>query len=96
MTTKPTAKPKPKLRVRRELISLQQDYEAGNKKPLEDLMRAWKFIKELPADDERSFLRLADTTANRSAALVGAVAPIGEAIATTVISYFQPGTAFMY
>jgi len=55
MTTKPTAKPKPKLRVRRELISLQQDYEAGNKKPLEDLMRAWKFIKELPADDERSF-----------------------------------------
>ena len=58
MTTKPTAKPKPKLRVRRELISLQQDYEAGNKKPLEDLMRAWKFIKELPADDERSFFKI--------------------------------------
>ena len=58
MTTKPTAKPKPKLRVRRELISLQQDYEAGNKKLLEDLMRAWKFIKELPADDERSFFKI--------------------------------------
>ena len=42
------------------------------------------------------FSRLADTTANRSAALVGEVAPIGEAIATTAISCFQPGTAFMY
>jgi len=28
------------------------------KKPLEDLMRAWKAIKELPADDPRSFFTL--------------------------------------
>jgi tyrosinase len=47
-----------KLRVRRNIVDLQNDYDAGNKKPLEDLMRAWKFIKELPADDPRSFFTL--------------------------------------
>jgi tyrosinase len=46
------------LRVRRSLQELQADYEAGNKEPLEDLMRAWKAIKELPADDPRSFFTL--------------------------------------
>ena len=56
MTTTSTARPT--LRVRPNLISLQEDYIAGNKKPLEDLMRAWKFIKELPADDERSFFKI--------------------------------------
>ena len=40
------------LRVRR---SLQDDYTKGNKKPLEDLMRAWKGIKELPPDNSQSF-----------------------------------------
>lgn len=46
------------LRVRRSLHDLQDDYEKGDKKPLEDLMRAWKAIKELPADDPRSFFTL--------------------------------------
>ena len=46
------------VRVRRSLTALQDDYEKGDKKPLEDLMRAWKGIKELPADDPRSFFKL--------------------------------------
>jgi tyrosinase len=45
-------------RVRRSITDLQSDYAAGNKKPLEDLMRAWKGIKELPPQDPRSFFVL--------------------------------------
>jgi tyrosinase len=41
--------------VRRSISDLQADYDAGNRKPLETLMRAWKGIKELPSDDPRSF-----------------------------------------
>ncbi len=44
--------------VRRSIVELQNDYNNGNKKPLEDLMRAWKAIKELPPEDERSFFML--------------------------------------
>jgi tyrosinase len=47
-----------KLRVRRSLTDLQDDYDKGNKKPLEDLMRAWKGIKELPPDNPESFFML--------------------------------------
>lgn len=43
------------LRVRRSLTELQDAYEKGDKKPLEDLMRAWKGIKELPPEDPNSF-----------------------------------------
>ena len=43
------------LRVRRSLTDLQRDYAEGRKKPLEDLMRAWKGVKELPPGDPRSF-----------------------------------------
>ena len=50
--------PKPALRVRRSLTELQDEYTSGTKKPLEDLMRAWKAIKELHADDPRSFFTL--------------------------------------
>jgi tyrosinase len=46
------------LRVRRSIQELQKDYEEGNKKPLEDLMRAWKGIKELPPDNPQSFFIL--------------------------------------
>ncbi len=46
------------LRVRRSIKELQDAYEAGDKKPLESLMRAWKGIKELPPDDPRSFFML--------------------------------------
>ncbi|MGH6672287.1 MAG: tyrosinase family protein [Xanthobacteraceae bacterium] len=48
----------PTRRVRRSLTDLQDDYSRGNKKPLEDLMRAWKGIKELPPGDPRSFFML--------------------------------------
>src|SRR5262245_20407900 len=48
----------PALRVRRSIQDIQNEYTAGNKKPLEDLMRAWKTIKELRADDPRSFFTL--------------------------------------
>ena len=47
------------LRIRRSIGELQHAYEQGNKKPLEDLMRAWKGIKELKYDDPRSFFTLA-------------------------------------
>ena len=43
------------LRVRRSIQALQDDYTKGNRKPLEDLMRAWKGIKELPPHDPQSF-----------------------------------------
>jgi len=45
-------------RVRRSLTELQDAYDRGRKKPLEDLMRAWKGIKELPPDDPHSFFVL--------------------------------------
>lgn len=47
-----------KLRVRVSLAELQRAYENGNKKPLEDLMRAWKGIKELPPEDPNSFFKI--------------------------------------
>ncbi len=43
------------LRVRRSITELQDEYTKGNKKPLEDLMRAWRGIKELPPDNPNSF-----------------------------------------
>jgi tyrosinase len=46
------------LRIRRSLDELQADYEKGVKKPLEDLMRAWKGVKELPPEDKRSFFSI--------------------------------------
>ncbi|SMC27427.1 tyrosinase [Andreprevotia lacus DSM 23236] len=46
------------LRVRRSIVELQNEYSKGNKKPLEDLMRAWKGIKELPASDPNSFFMI--------------------------------------
>ena len=48
----------PELRIRRSLQEVQRDYANGNKKPLEDLMRAWKGIKELPPNHPMSFFRL--------------------------------------
>lgn len=47
------------LRVRYSVRQLQDKYDNGDRKPLEDLMRAWKGIKELPASDKRSFFVLA-------------------------------------
>jgi tyrosinase len=43
------------MRTRYSITELQQQYDAGTKKPLEDLMRAWKGIKDLPATDPHSF-----------------------------------------
>jgi tyrosinase len=51
-------KKKHHLKVRRSLQELQDDYKNGNKKPLEDLMRAWKGIKELPPENPQSFFIL--------------------------------------
>lgn len=45
-------------RVRRSLADVQADYDAGNKAELENLMRAWKGIKDLPPDDPNSFFML--------------------------------------
>lgn len=48
-----------KIRVRRSIQDLQNDYDSKKDvKPLENLMRAWKGIKELPPDDPRSFFVL--------------------------------------
>jgi tyrosinase len=46
------------LRIRRSIQELQADYDKGNKKPLENLMRAWKGVKELPPEDPRSFFMI--------------------------------------
>lgn len=45
-------------RVRRSIQELQDDFAKGKKKALEDLMRAWKGIKELPPDNPHSFFML--------------------------------------
>lgn len=46
-------------RVRRSLTEVQNDYTSGkDKKSLENLMRAWKGIKELPPTDPHSFFML--------------------------------------
>ena len=47
-----------KPRVRRSIQDIQNDYDNGNKKELEDLMRAWKGIKELPPTDPNSFFMI--------------------------------------
>jgi tyrosinase len=47
-----------KFRVRRSIRELEDDYARGNKKSLEDLMRAWKGIKELPPGNPQSFFML--------------------------------------
>lgn len=41
--------------VRRSLADIQRDYDNGIKAPLENLMRAWKGIKDLPSSDPNSF-----------------------------------------
>ncbi|MDH4065315.1 MAG: tyrosinase family protein [Acidobacteriota bacterium] len=46
------------LRVRRSITELQDAYTSGDKKPLEDLMRAWRGIKALPPEDPKSFFML--------------------------------------
>lgn len=44
--------------IRRSIADIQADYDNGIKEPLETLMRAWKGIKDLPADDPNSFFML--------------------------------------
>ncbi|MDV3352018.1 tyrosinase family protein [Leptothoe sp. LEGE 181152] len=44
--------------TRYSVRELERLHARGNKKPLEDLMRAWKGIKELPPDDLDSFFRI--------------------------------------
>ncbi|KAJ9660580.1 hypothetical protein H2201_006838 [Coniosporium apollinis] len=43
----------PPPRTRRSIRDLESDYNRGNTKPLEDLIRAWKVIQELPPDDPK-------------------------------------------
>lgn len=45
-------------RVRYSVRELQDKYDNGDKKPLEDLMRAWHKIKSLPPEDVRSFFNV--------------------------------------
>jgi tyrosinase len=47
-----------RLRIRRSIQEIQDEYTNGNKKPLEDLMRAWKGIKDLPPEHPHSFFML--------------------------------------
>ena len=44
--------------IRYSISDLQKEYDNGNKAPLENLMRAWKGIKELDPQDPRSFFNL--------------------------------------
>lgn len=46
--------PVKKLSVRRSVRELQKEYDQGNKKPLEDLVRAWMGEQVLHADQERA------------------------------------------
>ena len=51
MAAKPVA-------VRQSVQHLQDEYDQGNKKPLDDLVRAWKRIQELPPRDVNCFFVL--------------------------------------
>ena len=44
--------------VRPSIRHLQEEYDRGNTRPLEDLIRAWKGIQELPPSDVNSFFVL--------------------------------------
>ncbi|UOQ52797.1 tyrosinase family protein [Hymenobacter cellulosivorans] len=46
------------IRTRYSVIELQKEYDAGNTKPLDNLIRAWAGIKALPPDDLKSFFNL--------------------------------------
>jgi tyrosinase len=46
-------------RIRRSITELQDAYKKGDKKPLEDLWRAWKAIQDLPHEHPQSFFTLA-------------------------------------
>lgn len=46
------------LGVRQSVRALQAQYDSGDKKPLEDLVRAWLGIKKLPPTNPRSFFVL--------------------------------------
>ncbi|WP_284126191.1 tyrosinase family protein [Parerythrobacter aestuarii] len=43
------------IRVRRSIWDIQADFDNGNTTELDNLMRAWKGIKDLPATDPNSF-----------------------------------------
>lgn len=45
-------------RVRRSLSDVQYDYDHGKKDELEALIRAWKGIKDLPANNPNSFFSI--------------------------------------
>ncbi|EPS36215.1 hypothetical protein H072_10245 [Dactylellina haptotyla CBS 200.50] len=47
------------LRVRRSLQDLQDDYDRGNREPLEKLIRAFQGIQALPPSDQNSFFVIA-------------------------------------
>jgi tyrosinase len=47
--------PSKMVKVRQSVRDLQKEYDKGNKTPLEDLVRAWKGIQDLPPTDKRSF-----------------------------------------
>lgn len=44
--------------VRRSIADIQADYDAGHTAELDNLMRAWKGIKELPPTDPNSFFMI--------------------------------------
>lgn len=48
----------PATRLRRSIQALQAEYDSGNKKPLEDLWRAWIGIRQLPSDHPNSLFTL--------------------------------------
>ena len=83
------------LRIRRSITELQDEYTKGNKKPLEDVMRAWKGIKELPPDDPRSFFKLGGYHGEPFRGAGWGKPRIGAVIATTAMSCFPPGTGFI-
>ena len=48
----------PGRRVRRSIVDIQADYDAGKNGELEDLVRAWKGIKELGPNEFNAFFTI--------------------------------------
>ena len=80
------------LRIRRSISDLQNEYTKGNKKPLEDVMRAWKGIKELPPDDPNSFFMIGGYHGEPFRGAGWGNPSTGAATATTATSCSRPGT----
>ena len=75
---------------------LEDQYKKGDKQPLEDLVRAWKGIKDLDPKDGKSFFVLGGYHGEPFIYTGKILSIIGADIATTGTSCSQHGTGYTF